>query len=149
MAWLSAARNKVSLALLLAGILAVAISVRADALGLDLTPGFGLVQILGVLAGITLITAASLIFLGRHRSAGMRTSLLADVGLRMGLTGLVACYISGVADMVGVGTHQGYLNLRPFLGPLQLAGLGVGLGITLLGVLLYWLGSPTSGPRDL
>ena len=124
------------------------ISVWADALGLDLTPGFGLMQTLGLLVGITMITGAGFALVVRCRPPGRKGSLLADVGVRMGLTGLLACYVAGLADMVGVGTHRGLGFERPFLGPLQLGGFAIGLLILGVGLMMYWLGNraETSDP---
>jgi len=130
-----------SLGLLIGGSACMFISVGADALGLDLTPGFGLMQILGLLVGITMITGAGFALVVRCRPPGRKGSLLADVGVRMGLTGLLACYVAGLADMIGVGTHRGPGFTRPFLGPLQLGGFAIGLLILGVGLMMYWLGN--------
>jgi hypothetical protein len=137
-----------SVGLLIGGSGCVFISVRADALGLDLTPGFGLMQILGLLVGITLITGAGFTLVARRRPPGRKESLLADIGVRMGLTGLLACYVAGLADMIGVGTHRGPGFTRPFLGPLQLGGFAIGLLTLGAGLMMYWLGNraDTSDP---
>jgi hypothetical protein len=127
---------RVSLALLLVGILAGALALLAESLRLDFTPGFGLVQILGSLLGITLVAAAGFLFPAYRRPAGQEPSLLNEIGVRLGLTGLLACYVAGLADMVGVGTHRNPDFERPFLGPLQLTGLVIGA----TGLILYWLG---------
>ena len=132
---------KVSLVLALIGAPFILLSVGADLLRLDLTPGFGLVQIAGVLIGVTLLVAAGYLFLAQPRTPGQNIPLLADVGLRMGLTGLLACYVSGLADAVGVGTHGGARYERPVFGHLQMIGLAVGLVITAAGLLLFGIGS--------
>lgn len=136
------------LGLLIGGSSCAFISVGADALGLDLTPGFGLIQILGLLVGITLITWAGFAWVARRRPPRRKGSLLADIGVRMGLTGLLACYVAGLADMIGVGTHRGPGFTRPFLGPLQLGGFAIGLLTLGAGLMMYWLGNraDTSDP---
>jgi hypothetical protein len=76
-----------------------------------------------------------------RRLAGQQRSLMADIGIRLGLTGLLACYVAGLADMVGVGTHQASSFERPFLGPLQVVGIVIGVLGVLVGLLLCWLGA--------
>jgi hypothetical protein len=140
--------SQIQLGLVLVGLVLIALSVWADLIGLDLTPGFGLFQVLGSLLGITSLTIAAYLFLaGGQQPAGERT-LLADVGIRMGLTGLLACYVSGLADMLGVGTHQGARFERPFFGPLQIAGLIRGLFLVLFGLVLFRLGRSRPGPES-
>ena len=155
--------EKICLGLVVFGLLAVGLALEADTLGIDITPGFGLVQILSLLVGITSLTIAAYLFLNRHRIRGSETPLLADIGIRLSMSGLLACYVSGLADLVGVGTHRGAEFQRPFLGPLQLIGLLIGLLFVTLGLLLFWLGNrylprskedssagtlPTSTPAD-
>jgi hypothetical protein len=133
--------EKVCFGLTLLGLLAVGLALGADVLGIDITPGFGLVQIISLLAGITSLTVAAYLFLNRRRIRGSEIPLPADIGIRLSMSGLLACYVSGLADMVGVGTHRGAEFQRPFLGPLQLIGLLIGLLFVTLGLLLFWLGN--------
>ena len=133
--------DKTCLGLALFGLLAVGLALAADAMGFDTTPGFGLVQILSLLGGITSLTISAYLFLNRRRVRGSEIPLLADVGIRLSMSGLLACYVSGLADLVGVGTHRGAEFQRPFLGPLQLIGLLIGLLFVALGLLLFWLGN--------
>ena len=137
-----------SLTLLLTGAGIVALSIWAEPLKLDFTPGFGVMQIVGLLIGITLMTAAGYIYFAYRRPPSQKRSLLADVGIRLGLTGLLACYVAGLADMVGVGTHQASSFQRPFLGPLQQIGLVIGLLGVAGGLLLCWLGGRAQAQED-
>jgi hypothetical protein len=139
---------QVQIGLCVLGLVLVAVSIGADVIGLDLTPGFGVFQALGSLVGITLLTTAAYLYLARGRKRGEERTLLADVGLRMGLTGLLTCYVAGLADMLGVGTHQGPDFERPFLGPLQIAGVALGLFLVLVGLFLFWLGRSRPGSES-
>jgi len=139
---------RVQLGLFFGGLVVVVLSVGADVIGLDLTPGFGVYQALGSLFGITLMTTAAYLFLARGRERGEEVSLLADVGLRMGLTGLLISYVAGLADLLGVGTHHGAGFERPFFGPLQVAGVAIGLFLVLVGLFLFWLGRSRPGAES-
>lgn len=143
--------NSFNLALVLVGVVLLMLALWADPLGLDMTPGFGLLQILGLLGSITLISGSCYWYLvRRYPLNGRQRSLLVDFGLRLWLTGLLMCSVTGLADMVGIGTHRGTAFERPFLGPLQLGGLLLGILGVGVGLLLYWLGSSgsTSEPEQ-
>jgi hypothetical protein len=139
--------SQIQIGLSLVGLILIAISVWADRIGLDITPGFGVFQVLGSLLGITSLTVAAYLFLAQGHQMDRERTLLADVGIRMGLTGLLTCYVSGLADMLGVGTHQGARFERPFFGPLQLAGLVLGLFLVLVGLVLFRLGRSRVSPE--
>ena len=64
-------------------------------------------------------------------------SLQADIAVRLGATGLVFLYVSGLSDLIGIGTHSQPNFERPFVGPLQLGGIGIGLLTILIGLYLY------------
>jgi hypothetical protein len=140
--------SQVRIGFLLVGLVLIAIAVWAEPLGLDITPGFGVFQVISSLLGITAMTAAGYLFLARSHGRRKERSLLADVGIRLGLTGLLACYVAGLADMLGVGTHQGARFERPFFGPLQIAGLAIGLLLVLLGMALFWFGRSRTGSES-
>jgi hypothetical protein len=129
-----------------AGLVMVGFSAGADYLGLDITPGIGLFQITGILLGITLITVAAFFLVKSHQTI-RKLSLVSDVGMRMGLTGLLACYVSGMADILGVGTHRSVRFDRPFFGPLQLIGFSIGLFAIIAGLLMFWFGYRTGDER--
>jgi len=119
------------------GIILITIAFTADLIGLDLTPGFGVLQTATLLAGVTLLTIAIYLHLLERRPAGSY-SLQADIGVRLSMTGLVLCYVSGFADLIGIGTHVGADFPRPFIGPLQFGGLVLGLLALVAGIILHF-----------
>ncbi len=123
--------------LYLAGVALGVMSLGAELIGLDLTPGFGMVQMLQLLLGITSLTLATFVLLRNARGPDVPRSLQADVGVRLAATGLVFVYVAGLSDLIGIGTHVEPAFERPFVGPLQLGGIGLGLISILAGMLLY------------
>jgi hypothetical protein len=51
---------------------------------------------------------------------------------------LVFAFISGLSDLVGIGTHVEPDFERPFVGPLQLGGIILGVLSITAGLLLYY-----------
>ena len=129
-------RNRLVLGLGIVGVLLVAIAVGAETLGLDITPGFGMVQMFQLLLGMTALTVTAYLYLYGLRDEKQH-SLQADIGVRLGLTGLVFAYVSGLSDLIGIGTHVTPSFTRPFVGPLQLGGLLLAGLIIIVGLLLY------------
>ena len=120
------------------GLVSVGLALGAEVLGLDLTPGFGMVQMLQVLVGLTLLTMAGFLRIHSLRAADAPRSLQADIGVRLGATGLVFAYTLGWADLIGIGTHVNPDFERPFVGPLQLGGLILGMVMIMAGIVLYY-----------
>lgn len=120
------------------GLALVAVAIILELQSLVLTPGFGVVQTLLFLLGVTLLTIAGYLYLSIRRPADVPRSLQADIGVRLSLTGLVLCYVCGFADLIRIGTHVQPEFDRPYIGPLQLGGLAIGLIIILAGMALYF-----------
>jgi hypothetical protein len=127
-----------SLILFVLGTVACFFALGAELLGLDITPGFGIVQMTQLLVGLTFLTMAGFLRVHSFRDRDAPRSLQADIGIRLGATGLVFAYVSGYADLIGIGTHVEPAFLRPFVGPLQLAGIVVGVLMITAGLLLYF-----------
>lgn len=119
------------------GIFLVLFALLADPLSLGRTPTFGAVQMFIFLIGLTFVTVAAFLFLQSRRAPEAAKSLQASVGVRLSATGLVLAYVSGFSDLIGIGTHVKPDFGRPFVGPLQVLGLGLGIGAIVLGLLLY------------
>lgn len=122
--------------LLVLGVLLCGLALGADVLGLDRTPGFGLLQMSELLVGVTFLTLAAFLVLRRRRGTAPR-SLQADIGIRLVGTGLVFMYVAGFSDIIRIGTHIQPRFERPFVGPLQFGGLLLGLVVIIAGFLLY------------
>jgi hypothetical protein len=137
-------RNNVTLALFLLGLVLSTMSLAAEFLGLDITPGFGMVQMLQLLLGFSCLTLASFLFLHNRRQHGTG-SLQADIAVRLAATGLVLVYVSGLSDLIGIGTHVTPSFDQPFVGPLQVGGIAFGILSIVAGALLY---HTSRGSRD-
>jgi hypothetical protein len=131
-------RNIVSLLLFVLGALMSVVSLAAEFLGLDLTPGFGIVQMFQLLVGLTLLTAAGFLHVHGLRERDAPRSLQADIGVRLALTGLVFAYVAGLADLLGIGTHVDPRFDRPYVGWLQTMGIVIGIFSITSGLLLYY-----------
>ena len=131
-------RRAVVAVLAIVGLLLVVGAVATELFGLDLTPGFGVLQTLAFLMGITALTIAAYLLMAAARPPDAPRSLQADIGVRLSLTGLVFCYVTGFADLIRIGTHVQPEFERPFIGPLQLGGFVVWLLILLAGIVLYY-----------
>jgi hypothetical protein len=120
------------------GLLLGALSLLADYIGLDLTPGFGILQMVVLLIGMTCITIALYGYIYGLRGAQAPRSLQADIGIRLGATGLVLAYVAGLADLIGIGTHVEPAFARPYVGPLQIGGISLGILCISVGLYLYY-----------
>ncbi len=128
------------------GLTLSVLSLLADYIGLDLTPGFGILQMVVLLIGMTCITVALYGYVYGLRGTNAPRSLQADIGVRLGATGLVLAYVAGLADLIGIGTHIQPDFERPFVGPLQLGGMGLGVLCIIVGLYLYY--SSRNGEHD-
>jgi len=131
-------RKIVILSLVILGFILVILAMAADYLRLDLTPGFGIIQMVSLLAGLTSLTLAAYLYLYSIRPKDAPNSLQADIGTRLGATGLVFTYVTGFSDLIGIGTHVNPSFQRPFVGPLQLGGFVLGILMIAAGLILYY-----------
>jgi len=130
-------RRWVTITLFILGSILIALSLGAEFLGLDLTPGFGLVQIFQFLVGLTCLTLSIFLYLHKLRKNAPR-SLQADIGVRLAATGLVFAYVAGLSDVIRIGTHVEPQFERPYIGPLQQGGLALAIMAIVVGMLLYY-----------
>lgn len=127
-----------SVILFILGVALSTVALAAEVIGIDITPGFGMVQMFQLLFGLTCLALAGYLRIHSLRPINTPRSLQADIGVRLGATGLVFAYITGWADLIGIGTHVTPSFDRPYVGPLQLGGLLVGVLMITAGLLLYY-----------
>jgi hypothetical protein len=75
------------------------------------------------------VIAYAVVLRGRPRT------LLQDIGIRMGLTGIVFAAAATLADSMGFGSH--ITADGPLFGWLQAAGMVFGFAVAAIGVLVY------------
>nr|MBN1229458.1 hypothetical protein [Anaerolineae bacterium] len=101
----------------------------------DAIPGIGMAQMLMMLGGIVLVITGGYVMAYAILKQGRR--LARDIGVRLGLTGLVFSTAATMADVLGFGTHIG--EDGPLFGWLQAVGMLTGFVIAAAGVLVYGL----------
>ncbi len=124
-----------SIAIVVAGLVLFLVGVFPEAIRLDQTPGIGLLQIITLLFGITLMTLGASVYMYATLHRAQTPRLREDIGIRLMATGVVVAYTSGLADVLGIGSHFG--AERPLLGPLQTWGVASGVLVIVAGIVLY------------
>lgn len=130
-------RRIVTWTLFVVGLVLIVLSLAAEFFGLNITPGFGMVQMFQLLVGLTALTLALFLFINARRQE-MPRSLQADIGVRLAATGLVFAYVTGLSDLIRIGTHVQPQFERPYVGPLQLGGLSLAVLTIIIGLALYY-----------
>ena len=127
---------RISVATVVFGFTIFLIGMFPVIVNLDLNPGVGILQLVVILFGIGIMTIGGYAYAyeTRHRSVPRR--LREQIGLRLMATGYVICALSGLADVLGIGSHNIPSGL-PYFGLWQSLGLISGLVLIAIGVLLY------------
>ncbi len=117
------------------GAVTIFMGLFPEAIDLDNTPGIGLGQILVTLVGLTLLTLGAYIFVYAMWQHQDERTLIQDIGIRLGLTGLTVAIAASLADVFGFGTHS--LSAGVTFGELQASGMVAGFVLAAIGVLVY------------
>lgn len=105
-------------------------------INLDTKPGVGVLQLAVTLWGLGMMNAGAALWAYAERHRGAPRLLREDIGVRLIATGFVISAFSSLADVLGIGSHNAPRRL-PYLGVWQQAGLGIGILVSVLGLLLY------------
>lgn len=105
--------------------------------GVEATVGIGVIQVFMVLVGYGLIILGGVIYVKFTFYAGVAITLLQQIGLRLGMTGLLFAALAGLADIFGFGSHIRGPGSDIYLGRLQAFGMIASFMVSALGVMLY------------
>ncbi len=107
--------------------------------GAPTTAGIGLVQVVMVLVGYSLLILGALTYLKYTFYLDVPSTLSQQIGLRLALTGILFAALAGLADILGFGTHIRDDSGDIFFGQLQVIGILASFALSSLGVLVYVL----------
>ena len=126
-------KTRIGLIVTLVGFFLFTLGAAPDFYGLDRSPVIGFVQITVFLAGLGLICIGGFISLSSLWKDRERT-LIADIGLRLVATGYVISFVSGMADVFGMGSEP--WPQIPAFGFWQTAGVIIGQIVIVIGFLM-------------
>lgn len=127
---------RAGVAIVVIGFFVFIIGVFPELIRLDFTPGIGIFQIATFLAGITIMTVGAYIYMYATRHRAQPRRLREDIGVRLMATGVVITYVTGLADILGIGTHFGPHG-PPLFGLFQAWGVASGVFVIVVGIFLY------------
>jgi hypothetical protein len=128
-------RIRLSIIGIILGFLVVLIGAKPSWFGLDRSPVVGFIQIAVMLIGLAIICIsgyAAIHALWRKQ----QPTIPADIGVRLVSTGYVITLFSGMADVLGVGSHP--LPGLPVFGVWQARGMEIGLAIIAIGFIMMF-----------
>jgi len=122
------------------GLVVAFVGLFPGVIGLDQSPGVGILQTMIILGGLATMIIGAYIFIYVTYYPGRKQTLAQQIATRLSMTGLVIAAASGLADVLGFGTHQpGVTAPRAYLGPVQALGVVGGFLIASLGVVIFAL----------
>lgn len=127
------------------GVVISLIGLFPGIVGLEAAEGIGVLQVLVILAGFSILFTAAYYFAKQTFFHGKDTTLAQDIGIRLTLTGLIIAAAAGLADVLGFGTHvsaQAYD--RPLLGQLQSLFFIGSIIVASAGVVIYTMFGPAA-----
>lgn len=126
------------------GIVLALIGLFPSITGIEPKAGIGVLQIILIILGLTLLVIAALVFVKISFYHSVGRNLAQDIAMRLSLTGLLMSGAAGLADVLGFGSHSpGMEENLPYLGPWQALGMALGFTIASVGVLIFALMGPT------
>ncbi len=132
--------GQVGIAISALGVVVALMGLFPQLTGFPPTPGIGLVQVLMLLFGQSLLMQGAIIYIKTTFYWGVPITLAQSIGLRLCYTGILFASLAGLADILGFGSHPRSANSDLYLGSLQALGIILSFVISALGVLLYALG---------
>lgn len=125
------------------GVVITLVGLFPGIVGLEAAQGIGVLQVLVILLGFSILFSAAYYFAKQTFYPGQHNTLAQDIGVRLTMTGLLIAAAAGLADVLGFGTHISAEYERPLLGRLQALFFIGGILLASSGVVIFALfGSP-------
>jgi len=140
--------SQISITIGTLGVMIVLIGLFPGITGLQTTAGIGVLQVLVILLGFSLLFTGAYLFAKQTFFPGLPNTLGQDIGIRLTLTGLLMAAAAGLADVLGFGSHPSTPTSRPLLGRLQAIGFIVSILLASSGVIVYVLFGPSPPDGD-
>lgn len=127
-------RIRFGLIVTISGFMVFLVGVKPELFLLDRSPVLGFVQISVMLAGLAIMCIGGYISInGLWR--GRKRSIAAELGIRIISTGYIIAVFSGLADVLGLGSHP-YPKHIPYFGVWQARGFQIAEGFIAIGILM-------------
>jgi len=127
-------RIQIGLAVAVGGFFVFMVGAKPELLLLDRSPVIGFIQIAAMLFGLGLICICG--YLGmRGLWKDKPLSIAAELGTRVISTGYVIAIFSGLADIIGLGSHP-IPDFIPYFGEWQARGMQIGEGFIAIGIMM-------------
>jgi hypothetical protein len=140
--------SEISITIGALGIVITLIGLFPGIVGLEAAAGVGVLQVLVILLGFSILFASAFFFAKKAFYDGQPATLAQEIGIRLTLTGLLIAGAAGLADVLGFGSHPSTPETRPFLGRLQAIAFTGGILLASSGVLVYALFGPSPPSED-
>ncbi len=125
------------IALGLLGIVVTLIGLFPGVIAIPPTPGFGVMQILIVVVGFAMLITGALLYVKFTFYNYKKHTLLQQIGIRLAYTGLTFATLAALADVLGFGSNVRITGEDVLLGPLQMIGIMINYGVSVMGVIIY------------
>jgi heme/copper-type cytochrome/quinol oxidase subunit 1 len=134
--------SQVSITIGTLGVVITLIGLFPGIAGLETTEGVGVLQVLIILLGFTLLFTGAYIFAKQMFFSGLPSTLAQDIGVRLTMSGLLFSAAAGLADVLGFGSHAPTATERPLLGDWQAVAFIGGFLIASSGIVIFVLFGP-------
>lgn len=138
--------GQVGIALGALGVVLAFMGLFPGVTGVEPTLGIGLVQLILILTGLSLLIMGAFIYVKYTFYTYQPSNLAQQIAIRLSMTGLLLAGMSSMADILGFGSNIRSDTGDIFFGPWQAVGLIGGFLVASFGVLFYTLaGMPKNG----
>jgi disulfide bond formation protein DsbB len=135
--------SQISITLGTLGIVIILVGLFPGIIGLETVEGVGVLQVLVILLGFSVLFTGAYLFAKQVFYPGMPNTLAQDIGTRLTMTGLLIAAAAGLADVLGFGSHGPTEGTRPLLGRIQAIVFVGGILLASSGVIIFAVFGPS------